>query len=126
MKINTYQFGEVEFTKDKIINFKNGLFGFEELKNYLFIKPDDSFFFWLNSIENPAIAFPLFGARVIDDQFPQEENFEAFAIVTLNSDPLKMTVNLKAPVYINQNDKLGVQKIVDTDKYPVHYNLFSE
>ena len=67
---------------------------------------------------------PLFGARVIDDQFPQEENFEAFAIVTLNSDPLKMTVNLKAPVYINQNDKLGVQKIVDTDKYPVHYNLF--
>ncbi len=126
MKINTYQFGEVEFTEDKIINFKSGLFGFEELKKYLFIKPDDSYFYWLNSIENPGLAFPLFGVRALDDQFPQEENFEAFAIVTLNSDPLKMTVNLKAPVYINQNDKLGIQKIVDTDKYPVHYNLFTD
>lgn len=126
MKILTYQFGEVEFTEDKIINFQGGLFGFEELKNYLFIKPDDSYFYWLNSIENPGIAFPLFSIRALDEQFPQNENFEAFAIVTLNPNPLKMTVNLKAPVYINQNDKLGIQKIIDTDKYPVYYNLFSE
>lgn len=126
MKINTHQFGEIEFTEEKIINFENGLFGFEYLKKYLFIKPDDSFFYWLNSIENPDIAFPMFGLRVIDDQFPQEENFEAFGIVTLNSNPLNITLNLKAPVYINQNDKSGFQKIVDTDNYPVNYNLFSE
>jgi flagellar assembly factor FliW len=126
MKINTYQFGEVEFTEDKIINFKSGLFGFEDFKTFLFIKPDDSFFYWLNSIENPDIAFPLFGVRVLDGQYPQEENFEAFGIVTLSSNPLNITVNLKAPVYINQNDKLGFQKIVDTDKYPVLYNLFLE
>ncbi len=126
MKILTYQFGEVEFTEDKIINFQSGLLGFEELKNYLFIKPNDSYFYWLNSIENPSIAFPLFSIRALDEQFPQNENFEAFAIVTLNPNPLKMTVNLKAPVYINQNDKLGIQKIIDTDKYPVYYNLFSE
>ncbi|MCX6169945.1 MAG: flagellar assembly protein FliW [Ignavibacteriales bacterium] len=126
MKINTHQFGEIEFTEEKIINFENGLFGFEYLKKYLFIKPDDSFFYWLNSIENPDIAFPMFGLRVIDDHFPQEENFEAFGIVTLNSNPLNITLNLKAPVYINQNDKSGFQKIVDTDNYPVNYNLFSE
>ena len=126
MKINTHQFGEIEFTEEKIINFENGLFGFEFLKKYLFIKPDDSFFYWLNSIENPDIAFPMFGLRVIDDQFPQEDNFEAFGIVTLNSNPLNITLNLKAPVYINQNDKSGFQKIVDTDNYPVNYKLFSE
>ncbi|MHB8930622.1 MAG: flagellar assembly protein FliW [Melioribacteraceae bacterium] len=126
MKINTHQFGEIEFTEEKIINFENGLFGFEYLKKYLFIKPDDSFFYWLNSIENPDIAFPMFGLRVIDDQFPQEDNFEAFGIVTLNPNPLNITLNLKAPVYINQNDKSGFQKIVDTDNYPVNYNLFSE
>jgi flagellar assembly factor FliW len=126
MKINTHQFGEIEFTEEKIINFENGLFGFENLKTYLFIKPDDSFFYWLNSIENPDIAFPMFGLRVIDDQFPQEENFEAFGIVTLNSNPLNITLNLKAPVYINQNNKSGFQKIVDTDTYPVNYKLFSE
>jgi flagellar assembly factor FliW len=126
MKIKTYQFGEVEFTEDKIIRFGEGIFGFEQLVEYLFIKPDDSFFYWLNSVENPNIAFPLFGLRLVDDSFPQEENFEAFGIVTLNSDPLKITLNMRAPVFINQDKKTGFQKIIDSDKYPVHYNLFKE
>ncbi len=126
MKLKTYRFGEIEFPEDKIITFEKGLFGFEELKKYLFIKPDDSLFYWLNSIDNPDIAFPMFGMRVIDERYPQEENFEAFGIVVLNADPKKITVNLKAPVYINQEDKNGVQKILDSDKYQIDYNLFTE
>ena len=126
MKIKTIQFGEIEFTEDKVINFKTGLFGFEDLREFLFIKPDNDFFYWLNSIEKPEIAFPMCGLRVIDELFPQEEKAEAFGIVTLNSDPLKITLNMKAPVYINQDEKEGFQKIIDTDKYPIHYNLFTE
>ena len=126
MKLKTYRFGEIEFSEDKIITFEKGLFGFEELTKYLFIKPDDSLFYWLNSIDNPDIAFPMFGMRVIDEHYPQEENFEAFGIVVLNADPKKITVNLKAPVYISQEDKKGVQKILDSDKYQIDYNLFTE
>ena len=126
MKLKTYRFGEIEFPEDKIITFEKGLFGFEELNKYLFIKPDDSLFYWLNSIDNPDIAFPMFGMRVIDERYPQEESFEAFGIVVLNADPKKITVNLKAPVYINQEDKKGVQKILDSDKYQIDYNLFTE
>jgi flagellar assembly factor FliW len=126
MKINTFQFGEVEYTAEKVIGFKNGLFGFEDLRNYLFIKPDDSYFYWLNSVDNPDIAFPLFGIRVIDENFPQERNAEAFGIVTLNSDPLKITLNMKAPVYINQNEKTGFQKIIDSDHFLINFNLFTE
>ncbi len=126
MKLNTYQYGEVEFTDENVINFKEGLLGFEDLKNYLLIKPDDNLFYWLTSIDDPGIAFPLFGARVVDDTFPQEENYEAFGIVILNPDPLKITINLKAPVYICQDKREGFQKIIDTEKYPVHYNLFTE
>lgn len=126
MKINTRKFGEVEFTDDKIIRFQNGLFGFEDQTEYLFIKLDDNLFYWLNSIKNPSIAFPLLSVRVIDETYPEEEKSETFGIVTLNPDPLKITINLKAPVYINQDDKAGFQKIIDTDKYPVNYNLFTE
>ena len=126
MKITTNQFGEIEFTEEKVISFKNGLFGFEDLTKYLFITPNDHIFHWLNSIDNPDIAFPVFGIRVVDDKYPKEESYEAFGIVTLNNDPLKVTINLKAPVYINQNEKSGFQKIIDTDKYPVHYKLFTE
>ncbi len=126
MKINTRQFGEIEFNPDLLINFSNGIFGFENLKNYLLIKVDDDFFYWLNSIEEPEIAFPMIGIRVIDDEYPSEKGGEPFGIVTMNSDIMKITINLKAPVYINQDTKTGVQRIMDNDNYPVNYNLFKE
>ena len=101
MKINTRQFGEIEFNPDIIINFGSGIFGFENLKDFLLIKVDGELFYWLYSIEEPEIAFPLIGLRLIDDSFPQEVNNEAFGIVTMNPDMNKITVNMKAPVYIN-------------------------
>lgn len=126
MKIKTNQFGEVEYSPEHIIKFHSGIFGFEQLKNYLLIKIDDDFFYWLNSIDEPEIAFPLVGVRVIDDNYPAEEGHEPFGIVTLNHEPLRTTVNLKAPVFINQTTKTGFQTILDTDKYPIKYFLFKE
>jgi len=124
MKINTIQFGEVEFDTANTITFADGILGFENLKTFLLIKTDDHLFYWLNSIEKPDIAFPMVGVRVIDENFPEQSGNEAFAIVTLSKDPLKITANLKAPVYINQDEKSGFQKVIDSDKYPVKFNLF--
>ena len=118
------QFGEIEFDPNIIIKFDSGIFGFENLRDYLLIKVDDELFYWLCSIEDPEIAFPLVGLRLIDDTFPQEESSEAFGIVTMNPDIRKITVNMKAPVYINQTVKSGYQKILDADKYLIRYNLF--
>ena len=126
MKINTRQFGEIDFNPEIMINFNSGIFGFENLKNYLLIKAEDDFFYWLNSVEEPEIAFPMVGVRVIDDKYPLENDNEAFGIVTMNQDILKISINLKAPVYINQSNKTGFQKILDNEKYPVNYNLFKE
>jgi len=126
MKLQTFQFGEVEYSEDLIINFSSGLLGFENLKKYLLIKTEDDIFYWLYSIEKPEIAFPLIGASVLDENYPKISNFEPFGIVTLNNDPLKVTVNLKAPVYINQETKNGHQKILEEQDYNVNYNLFIE
>ncbi|MFZ6031813.1 MAG: flagellar assembly protein FliW [Melioribacter sp.] len=126
MKLKTKQFGEIEFSDDLILNFKEGLVGFETLRKFILIKPEDTLFYWLNSVENPDIAFPLFGLRLIDEEYPQVENHEAFGIVILNPDPLKITVNMKAPVYVNQENKTGYQKILDDEKYSLYYNLFTE
>ncbi|MEJ2617276.1 MAG: flagellar assembly protein FliW [Ignavibacteriaceae bacterium] len=126
MKITTQQFGEIEFEKGHIVNFSSGLIGFENLKEYLLIKTDDELFYWLNSIEKPDICFPMVGIRVIDEDFPMEKDFEAFGIVTLNKDPLKVTINLKSPVYLNQDEKTGYQKMLADSKYSVNYNLFKQ
>ena len=115
MKITTFQFGEIEFNEDSVINFQSGIFGFETLKKFLFIQTDEGLFNWLNSIEQPEIAFPLIS-----------ENHEAFGVVTFNPDPLKVTVNMKAPIYINQTEKSGYQTILDQDVFQINYNLFVE
>lgn len=126
MKIQTHQFGELDFEENLILDFPSGLFGFEQLKKFVLIKIEEELFYWLNSVEQPEIAFPLFGISVVDENYPTEKNGEAFGIVTLNRDPMQITINLKAPVYINQNEKLGFQKIIDKENYPVNYHLFVE
>jgi len=126
MKIHTQQYGELDFGEELIINFPSGLFGFEHLKKFVLIKIGDELFYWLNSIEQPEIAFPLFGISVIDENYPVDTEGEAFGIVTLNRDPMQITINMKAPVYIKQSQKLGYQKIIDKENYPVNYHLFVE
>jgi flagellar assembly factor FliW len=126
MKITTIKFGEIEVDSDKIIFFESGLFGFEQLKKYLLIKTDDEFFYWLNSIDEPEIAFPLVGTRLLEVEYKYDDDFESFGIVNLNRDPLKIVVNLKAPVFINQNEKKGHQKIFDLEEYSLNYSLFRE
>ena len=126
MKISTMQFGEVELDPELILKFPSGLFGFEKLKEFVLIKTGESIFYWLFSVEEPSIGFPLVGLRVIDSSFPEEKDHEAFGIVSFDPDPLKVTINLKAPLYVNQNKKSGFQKILEEDNYSVNYNLFVE
>lgn len=55
MKINTHQFGEVEYSEDLVINFAEGLFGFENLHKYLFIKTEDELFIGLIQLNNQIL-----------------------------------------------------------------------
>lgn len=126
MKITTYQFGEIEFNEDSVIYFPSGIFGFENLKKFLLVQTEEGLFHWLNSVEQPDITFPVISLSVIDDAFPKVENHEVFGVVTFNPDPLKVTVNMKAPIYIDQNVKTGYQTILDEDSFLINYNLFVE
>jgi len=126
MKLQTEQFGEIEYASENVIRIEKGLFGFENLEEYLLIKTDNTLFYWLNAMKEPTIAFPMVGINVLDDDYPQVDGSEPFGIVTLDQDPLKITVNMKAPLYINQDTKTGKQKILDREKYSVNYKLFVE
>lgn len=126
MKIETFQFGTIEYKPENLIKFVSGIIGFEQLKEFLLLKSEDDFCYWLNSVKEPDIAFPLIGTKVIDPNYPAEDGYEPFGIITLNPDPARATVNLKAPVMINQDEKNGFQKIIDVEKYSINYSLFKE
>ncbi|MBK8945050.1 MAG: flagellar assembly protein FliW [Ignavibacteriae bacterium] len=124
MKIQNKQFGEIEYSEDSILKFKEGIIGFEELNNFILINEKDSFFSWLTSVDQPEIIFPLFPIELLQEELKKENNFESFGIVKLDKEPEKITINLKAPVFIDQNEKIGFQKISESEELPLDYPLF--
>ena len=126
MKLSTLQFGEIEFTDDLLIKFSDGVVGFENLKQFILITEENGLFYWLTSVDEPEIVFPLFPISSLREDYPRKDAYEPFGIVRLSKNPSEITINLKAPIYLDQQGKSGYQKILDTEKYPVDYKLFVE
>ena len=126
MKIKNNYFGKIEFDEKIIVNFSDGIIGFEELKKFLLINNNNGLFLWLTSVEEPEIVFPLFALDVLYNNYPKEQDYEAFGIVKLDREPENITVNLKSPVYINEKTRSGSQKIIDAENYPINSKLFKK
>ena len=125
MKIQNEQFGEINFEEDSVIKFEDGLLGFEELKEFLLISEEEGLFLWLTSIDEPEIIFPIFSINVLQEKLDTTESYEPFGIVKLDKEPENVTINLKAPVFINQVEKKGYQKLIDNEANVVDYPLFA-
>lgn len=124
MKILNKQFGEIKFENETIIKFEEGILGFEELREFLLVSEKDGFFFWLVSVDEPEIIFPLFSIKLLQEEYKVAGNLDPYGIVNLDRDPQNISINLKAPVLIDHSEKSGFQKIIDEEDYPVNYPLF--
>lgn len=125
--VNTLHFGEIEVPKDNVIKFQEGLIGFDELKDFIIVTDEESEpFKWLTSIENPAIGFPLIDPWLIIGTYNPGRSFDpnnqvVLSIVTLANTERNMTVNLKAPVFIDIKSNSGKQIILPNDKYSTNH-----
>jgi flagellar assembly factor FliW len=126
MKIKNKKFGELEFDEKIIIEFEDGIIGFENFRKYILVTEEEGLFYWLTSVEEPEIIFPLFPATLLDENYPSEEGYEAFGIVKLAKEVSDITINLKAPIYLSQEKKRGFQKIFDSAKFEIDKQLFVE
>jgi flagellar assembly factor FliW len=141
-KILTKPFGEIEVDESQMIIFPDGLFGFENYKNYFLLENPDSPFLWLQSADEPTLAFILidpylfkkdYELKISDEEFSaiqiedKEKELLHFVIVTVPPDhPEKMTANLQGPIIININKKLGKQAISLRDDYTVRCSILDE
>lgn len=59
MKIDTKYYGEIDYTKDELVVFPDGLFGFSQYHDYLplSMEEDDSSLLILQSVDEPYVAF---------------------------------------------------------------------
>lgn len=61
MKIDTKYYGEIDYTKDELVVFPDGLFGFSQYHDYLplSMEEDDSSLLILQSVDEHYVAFFL-------------------------------------------------------------------
>lgn len=138
MILNTKYHGNREYEEKEVIVFNNGLPGFEELKKYILFDLDgNNMFSILHSIEDTSLGFVLISPFLVVKEYEFEinediekdiniEKIEDLIIlntVNVNSDPNKMTTNLKAPIVINTKNNLGEQIILTDEKYSLRQPL---
>ena len=125
MEIQGTRFGVLEFEEQEIICLKEGLLGFPLSRNFLlFPYGDDSSFFWLQSVDEPEIAFIVvnpfdffadieFGIEDTDSKaigLERGEDVEVFSLVTIpEGRPEEMRTNLAGPVVVNIQNRQGKQ-----------------
>jgi flagellar assembly factor FliW len=140
MFIDTRDFGQVEIAEDKIMNFPDGIPGFEAEHRFTLLAPlgDGMYPCWLQSVDNPDTCFIVYNPfevtadYTVDDALLREEldvlEFTPVAIFVLSIIPEKYkdtTVNLRCPVVCNLNTLNAKQVILSAD-YPVRARVFPE
>ena len=141
MQIETTRFGTVTVEDTDVITFPEGMLGFSKIHEYVLIeRTDDSLFVWLQALKKPSVAFPLLEPQIFEMNYrvDMEEAdrkllkldklkfAKVFAIVTIPSDPTKMTANLKAPIVINLKKRLAHQVILHNQEYPIRRAIYAE
>lgn len=138
IKIVSTRFGELEVPADSVIEFPQGLIGFPRARKFVMLdhKPP---FSWLHSIEEPSLAFVVVDGFEFGKQFDlkpptndpecdfrEEDEFAILVIVTVRPDPRMTTANLKAPLFVNVRNRLGVQTIFDDARYSTRVPLWGD
>lgn len=136
MKLQT-RFGEMEADPNKIIQFKEGIPGFETLRKFILIEDAESKFCYLQSVEEEAIAFTMISPEWVKSDYApcigesyfeklgggKTEDFALYNIVTVRSPIEETTVNLQAPLLIHTTRRVGVQAIAEGKNYQVRHKL---
>ena len=141
MNIQTTRFGEIEFPEDVMMTFPDGIFGFPEDTRYVLLEHniEGSPFKWLQSLDSPSLAFIVLDPVTIEPRYrltidvdtaqaigtTDIDDCALMSIVNIPHDqPARMTANLKAPLVVNANTRLGRQMILGSQVFALSTPIF--
>jgi flagellar assembly factor FliW len=134
VKFQSLRFGAVEAPEEDLLEFPFGLVGLDG-NRYAIIEHGGGFY-WLHSVEDPALALPIvrpalyfpdFALQInpMDRErvgFTEAEVSDLYVTVRAAPNPLETTANLRAPIVIH--DGKGYQVLNDHDPAPLQAPLF--
>ena len=140
MLIHTVNFGDLEVPEDKIITFKEGLPGFPQIHRFAILELEElKPFQYLQALDDPPISLfvinpfmvdPTYEFRLTDSDMEDINStnpaeLAVYAVATIPDDPNSATLNLMAPIVINDKGRCGKQVILHESKYSVKHPLFN-
>ena len=131
MQVNTTRFGIIKIEERELITFPWGIPGFEELKSYVLLQYKNGPFQWLQSAEEPSVAFVVCPPDHIDlvysvpeskrkvIKLSKQEDLVILNIVSFNRDKEGkggMRFHVKSPLIFNVEASIGYQWTMDADE----------
>ena len=142
MKLNTVRFGEIEIEEDRIFNFAMPIIGFDMLHKFIILDPNkETLFKWLQSVEDPTLAFPVISVSALDLDYTIDlpdnvvevlniTNVESLLVMNITSipqdNPKGTTINLLAPLIFNLDNQTAAQVVLSGSGSDISYPMFKE
>jgi len=138
MKVDTTRFGSVEIEPEDILDFPSGLLGLEDCRQWVLLADaENDALGWLQSTARSDFAFAVVSPRrfVPDYQVRVSRGElspldltdvrQAQVLAIVGKGDRGITINLKAPLVINLERRLGRQVITNGDM-PIAYELTAQ
>ena len=138
MEIQTKFHGHIDISGKQLLNFKQGIPGFEQFTQYVILDLfDNSMLKVLQSIEESFVAFIICDPWVYESEYEfdlnesvikeleieSSENLEIYNILTIPEDISKATINLLAPVIIHRKHNVGMQVVLEGTSYTTKHSI---
>lgn len=135
MHIRTTRFGTLEIESSDVLSFPAGLLGLEDCRQWVLLADaQNDALGWLQSLSRPDVALAVVSPRrfLADYQFRVFRSElaplglarvqEAHVLVIVSRNERGITLNLKAPIVIHLERRLGRQ-LVANGELPLQYEL---
>ena len=138
MEIESTRFGRISVDDDRVMTFPHGLLGFPDYTRYALIQTgEENYFFWLQSIDEPNLAFVVTDPTIFfkDYEVPVREETQqelmlgegdaglVQVFVICNKVGEWLTGNLLGPIVVNAGNRLAQQVVLTEKKWTTRQPL---
>jgi len=141
MKYLTSRFGQIAFEEKDILFLPKGILGFSQLSKYVIIEKEKyDPFKWLQSVEDPEVAFVIIDPTLfypnykleVNEKELEELNFQqmkdliTYVVVSLPTNSSQMSADLLGPVVINYKRRIAKQVVMPSSPYTSKHYILDE
>lgn len=136
MEVRTTRFGVIDIAEDRVITFARGLLGFPQHQRFCLLEPgEDACFFWLQSVDDPELAFVVtdpslfvsdYAVQIRPEQMASlelKDLADAQVFVIVNKVDQTLTGNLQGPLVVNTLTRSGEQMVLAEKKWTTRHPL---